>query len=106
MPELPEVETIRRALAYGGREGLPILGRQVLKTHLLWERTLAEPSPAEFQARLAGQRIQDVGRRGKFLLPHLSQGALLIHPRVSGDLLVETQDAPPASHHRLMLDLE
>jgi len=106
MPELPEVETIRRALAYGGREGSPILGRQVLKTHLLWERTLAEPSPAEFQARLAGQRIQDVGRRGKFLLLHLSQGTLLIHLRMSGDLLVEPQAAPPAAHHRLMLDLE
>jgi formamidopyrimidine-DNA glycosylase len=106
MPELPEVETIRRALAYGGREGLPILGRQVLKIHLLWERTLAEPSPAEFQARLTGQRIQDVGRRGKFLLLHLSQGTLLVHLRMSGDLLVEPQAAPPASHHRLMLDLE
>jgi len=106
MPELPEVETIRRALAYGGREGLPILGRRVLKTHLLWERTLAEPSPAEFQVRLTGQRIQDVGRRGKFLLLHFSQGTLLVHLRMSGDLLVEPQAAPPASHHRLLLDLE
>src|SRR3989304_9333412 len=99
MPELPEVETIRRALALGGRGGLPILGRRVLKTHLLWERTLAEPSPAEFQARLAGQTIQNVGRRGKVLLPHLSQGTLLIHLRLRGGLLVEPQAAPPTSHH-------
>src|SRR3972149_78603 len=106
MPELPEVETIRRALAYGGREGPPILGRRVLKTHLLWESTLAEPSPAGFQARLAGQTIRDVDRRGKFLLLQLSHGALLIHLRMSGDLLVEPQAAPPAAHHRLMLDLE
>ena len=106
MPELPEVETIRRALAYGGREGLPILGRRVLNTHLLWERTLVEPSPVEFQARLTGQTFQDVGRRGKFLLLHLPQDTLLIHLRMSGDLIVEPQTAPPAAHHRLMLDLE
>jgi formamidopyrimidine-DNA glycosylase len=106
MPELPEVETIRRALRDGGRDGPPLVGRRIQAAHLLWERTLATPSPAEFQPRLAGQLIQDVDRRGKFLLFVLSPDVLLIHLRMSGDLLVEPADAPWAAHDRLVLDLD
>ena len=106
MPELPEVETIRRALRDGERGGEPLLGHRVVGSHLLWERTLAEPTPGEFHERVLGQSIQDVGRRGKFLLLHLSPDTLLIHLRMSGDLLVEPQSEPPAPHHRLMLDLD
>jgi formamidopyrimidine-DNA glycosylase len=106
MPELPEVETIRRALRDGGRNGPPLVGRTIQATHLFWERTLATPAPAEFQPRIAGQSIRDVGRRGKFLLLQLSSDVLLFHLRMSGDLLVEPLTAPPASHHRLALDLD
>lgn len=106
MPELPEVETIRRALRDGGREGPPLVGCTIQASQLLWERTLATPSPAEFQTRIAGQAIQDVGRRGKFLLLELSSDVLLIHLRMSGDLVVEPHATPLAAHHRLVLDLD
>jgi formamidopyrimidine-DNA glycosylase len=106
VPELPEVETIRRALREGGREAPPVVGRQILAAQLLWERTLATPSPEEFRARLPGQVIEDVGRRGKFLLLHLSRDTLLLHLRMSGDLWVESLNAPLAPHHRLVLDLD
>jgi formamidopyrimidine-DNA glycosylase len=106
MPELPEVETIRHALLQGGRGGVSVVGRRVLASHLLWQRTLAVPSPAEFHQRIIGQIIQDVNRRGKYLLLHLSADTLLIHLRMSGDLFVEKQEAPVEPHHRMMLDLE
>ena len=106
MPELPEVETIRRALRDGGRDGPLLVGHTIQAAHLLWERTLAIPGPAEFQPRIAGQIIRDVGRRGKFLLLELSSDVLLIHLRMSGDLLVEPSGAPLATHHRLVLDLD
>lgn len=106
MPELPEVETIRQALRQGGREAPPILGRRIQGASLLWEGTLATPSPAEFQARLPGKSIQEIDRRGKFLLLRLSEDSLLIHLRMSGDLLVEPQSAPLAPHHRLTLELD
>jgi len=106
MPELPEVETIRRALRDGGRQGPPLIGRRIQAAHLLWERTLATPSPAEFQPRISGQIIRDVGRRGKFLLLILSSDVMLIHLRMSGDLLVGPQAAPPPAHLRLALDLD
>jgi formamidopyrimidine-DNA glycosylase len=106
MPELPEVETIRNALRNGGRGGESVVGRHVEDSHLLWERTLAEPKPEEFQQRILGQKVRDVGRRGKFLLLEFPDETLLIHLRMSGDLLIEKQADPVAPHHRLMLDLE
>jgi len=106
MPELPEVETIKNALRNGGRGGTTLIGRRVVASHLLWERTLAEPAPAEFHERIQGQTVGDVGRRGKYLLLQLSPDTLLFHLRMSGDLFLETQTEPPALHHRLMLDLD
>lgn len=106
MPELPEVETIRSALRDGGRGGVSIIGRRVQDSHLLWDRTLAEPSPAEFRERILGRTIKDVGRRGKYLLMDFSTHTLLFHLRMSGDLVVEDREQPVAPHHRLMLDLE
>jgi len=106
MPELPEVETIAKALREGGRDGSAILGRRIHRAHLLWEGTLETPSPSEFKSRIAGQKIRNVGRRGKYLLLDLSTDTMLIHLRMSGDLLVETKHHSPAPHHRMMLDLE
>jgi formamidopyrimidine-DNA glycosylase len=60
----------------------------------------------EFQERILGQSVKDVGRRGKFIILELNPDSLLIHLRMSGDLLVEDQVTPPAPHHRLVLDLE
>lgn len=106
MPELPEVETIASILRQGNDDQPPVTGRQVLDAHLLWERTLAAPSSAEFKTRIVGQTIVDSGRRGKYLLLPLSSDTLIIHLRMSGDLFVEPVTQPPAPHHRLMLDLD
>ena len=106
MPELPEVETIATNLREG-RVGQPsLIGRSILKARLLWERTLAAPSPTEFYSWLPGQVFQAIRRRGKFIVFELSQYTLLVHLRMSGDLLVESGDAPIAPHHRLLIDLD
>jgi formamidopyrimidine-DNA glycosylase len=111
MPELPEVETIARKLRQGGREPAEgaspaVVKCRILGVDLLWERTLAEPTPAEFTTRLIGQVIEDVGRRGKFLYFRLSRDWLLFHLRMSGDLLVKPAQALPETHDRLILKLE
>jgi formamidopyrimidine-DNA glycosylase len=106
MPELPEVETIARTLCLGGREQPALPGRHILGVNLLWERTLVEPSPAEFNSRLVGQVIIDIGRRGKFLYFQLTRDWLLFHLRMSGDLLVKPGSAPLETHDRLVLELE
>ncbi|GAP15619.1 DNA-(apurinic or apyrimidinic site) lyase [Longilinea arvoryzae] len=103
MPELPEVETIVRALRDGGRGGPSIVGQVVQSVDLLWSRTLAEPLPAEFEARLPGQQVVNVERRGKFVILRLSRDFLLIHLRMSGDLRVEPGGALQP-HDRLILN--
>jgi formamidopyrimidine-DNA glycosylase len=107
MPELPEVETIVRALRQS-----PIVGQSVGSAHLLWPRSLAVPSETELHARLPGQVLHSIDRRGKFILLHFDQHTLLIHLRMSGDLrVIPTPDSsllpppssllpsPPASFH-------
>lgn len=106
MPELPEVETIAGYLARGREGGPPLPGRRITGVQLLWERTLASPSPEDFQRRLVGQVVEGIGRRGKFLLLRLSQDTLLVHLRMSGDIRVESLGLPPEPHDRLILEFE
>lgn len=101
MPELPEVETIRRDL-----EGY-ILGQRILEVEVLWPRTVRGMSPGEFRARLVGQRIEALGRRGKHLVLDLSGGErLIIHLMMSGRLLVEERRVFPGKYDRVLFRLE
>lgn len=106
MPELPEVETICRLLREGCPNHPPLTGMSIRSADLLWERTLASPTPLEFQQRLPGQSIQAINRRGKFLVFQLSDDYLIFHLRMSGDLWVEPQEAEIATHHRLIINLD
>jgi formamidopyrimidine-DNA glycosylase len=111
MPELPEVETITRLLRDGtGIYNTSIIGCQITGAQLLWERTLAAPSPNQFIEQVIGQTIQSLSRRGKFLVFSLTEFTLLIHLRMSGDMRVESlQDdlgkpKPFEKHDRLGLE--
>jgi formamidopyrimidine-DNA glycosylase len=106
MPELPEVETIVRALRDGGRDQPSILHRTVQDSRVLWKRTLAEPGIATFKRQIMGKQIQDVGRRGKFVVIDLQNETLLFHLRMSGDLRVEEANTALQTHDRLVLDFE
>jgi formamidopyrimidine-DNA glycosylase len=104
MPELPEVETIRRRLRDGGPDNPALPGKTIESAQVLWERSLVTPGVDEFNARVTGQTVSDIGRRGKFMIFYLTHDALLVHLRMSGDLLVEAQTLPCAVHHRLLLN--
>jgi formamidopyrimidine-DNA glycosylase len=99
MPELPEVETIIRTLRPA------LLGKDILSADLRWNRTLVSPSPAKFMKAIQGQKIQEIVRRAKFLDLRLSDFHLIIHLRMSGDLLVILGGYQPANHDRLILKL-
>jgi len=101
VPELPEVETIRRDLAS------LVLGRRIDEVEVLWPRTVQGLEAEAFQARLAGQRIEWLGRRGKHLLLHLSSGGdLIIHLGMSGRLLLEQGHISPEKYDRVLFRLE
>lgn len=82
MPELPEVETVRRGLA-PAMEGATILDMVVRRANLRF------PFPPRFQDRLIGQKILDVGRRAKYLLWHLDgDETVIVHLGMSGSFRV------------------
>jgi formamidopyrimidine-DNA glycosylase len=104
MPELPEVETIVRALRNGGRGDVSILNRRIQSVDLRWAKTLAMPGVEEFSGCITGQQITDVSRRAKYVIIHLETAYLLIHLRMSGDLRVlQPPLPPPAPHDRLLI---
>ena len=97
MPELPEVETIRRQLEP------ELLGRTIVSASVLDQRWTRPEPTAAIEAGLRGRRIESVGRRGKYLLVGLDDGAtLLMHLRMTGNLLLATDDEPAG--HRLGMD--
>jgi formamidopyrimidine-DNA glycosylase len=116
MPELPEVETIARSLRGENppratavfRDGIApasIVGRAIRSADVLWEKTIAAPQTG-FKDRIAGRRVASVGRRAKFLALGLDQDVLVIHLRMSGDLLVRPAGEPPALHDRVVFHFE
>jgi len=106
VPELPEVETIVRSLrALSDQENsTAVTGKTIERVELLWQRSLARPSIEEFLSLLSNQQIISVNRRGKFLVFGLSPYSLLIHLRMSGDIIVEKRDSiRDQKHDRLVI---
>jgi len=99
MPELPEVETIARGIKP------ELAGKIILSADLLWARTLATPSAKQFKEQVQGQKIKDVGRRAKYLDIVLKDFHLLIHLRMSGDIIIRQNKTEPDKHDRLLLHL-
>ncbi len=85
MPELPEVETVRRGLEKH------VVGRRVERVEAPGVRTVRRQGALELESRLTGRRILDARRRGKYLALGLDDGAALVaHLRMSGQLLYVT----------------
>lgn len=83
MPELPEVEAVRRALA-------PVLDGARFAAVIARRANLRTPFPGDFAARLEGRRVHGVSRRGKYLLLPLSSGdTLVMHLGMTGSFRVE-----------------
>ncbi|MFO1189747.1 MAG: bifunctional DNA-formamidopyrimidine glycosylase/DNA-(apurinic or apyrimidinic site) lyase [Alphaproteobacteria bacterium] len=93
MPELPEVETVRRGLA-------PILEGHRLVQVDVRRPDLRRPFPPGFRQHLTGRRILALDRRGKYLIARLDDGhALIIHLGMSGRLVVARKGEPPPGPH-------
>lgn len=91
MPELPEVETIRRGIA-------PlIVGRTIVRVVLRTPR-LRWPLETRLRTLLPGRRIEAVERRAKYLLLRCGDGTLLVHLGMSGRIVVCPAERPPERH--------
>ncbi|HRA27731.1 bifunctional DNA-formamidopyrimidine glycosylase/DNA-(apurinic or apyrimidinic site) lyase, partial [Ornithinibacter sp.] len=95
MPELPEVEVVRRGLADH------VVGRRLTEVELRGQRVARRhvAGPVDLADRLTGRRIAAARRRGKYLWLDLEEAlGLVVHLGMSGQLLVEAGDAPDEKH--------
>ncbi|MCB9946954.1 MAG: bifunctional DNA-formamidopyrimidine glycosylase/DNA-(apurinic or apyrimidinic site) lyase [Rhodospirillaceae bacterium] len=101
MPELPEVETIRRGLA------LKLAGKRLSRVQQR-RGDLRFPLPADLAGRLTGRRIEGLRRRGKYLLVDLDDGMTVIaHLGMSGRMVVQpVSPEPPGLHDHIILETE
>ncbi len=105
MPELPEVETVARALRPA------LVGRRLGACEVRWKRTLGGLAPQAFAAALEGVRVRAVERRAKWIVLELSRarapaGVLCVHLRMTGRLQVDPAAEPPGPWERVRIALD
>jgi len=99
MPELPEVETVRRGL-----EKL-ILGKKISNIDIRYPKMI-KTDLDEFQKEMPGQVIQTMGRRGKYLLFYLSDKVLISHLRMEGKYFYYPDQVPERKHAHVLIHFE
>ena len=100
MPELPEVETIRRVLEP------QVKGREILQVTVENPSVIFHPAADAFCGLLRGEVISSMSRRGKFLRMHMkSGGSLVLHLRMTGCLLVTPSGYPLEKHTHVVFQL-
>lgn len=92
MPELPEVEVTRRALA-------PEVEGGVVRDVVVRERRLRWPVPAGLARQIGGRKVLGLERRGKYLLWRFEHGTLISHLGMSGSWRIHPGSAPPPGRH-------
>lgn len=91
MPELPEVETTCRGIT-------PHIQQQTILQVIIRQAQLRWPVPAALIAELPTQRVENISRRGKYLLLHITRGTLIIHLGMSGNLRILPSDTLAQKH--------
>ncbi len=98
MPELPEVETIRRELMPG------LINQKIVKCVVLRRDIVAYPEPKKFCRMLSREIILDVQRQGKYLILKLTgDKRLIFHLRLSGSIILAKPEMPPEKFTRILL---
>lgn len=100
MPEMPEVEIIRRIIE------LQIKGQKIRNLRINHAQIIAYPEEGGFVQSLTGQTVKNMTRRGKFLTVHFESGdRLVLHLRMTGQLLVTPATYPEEKHTHLIAEL-
>jgi formamidopyrimidine-DNA glycosylase len=101
VPELPEVETIVADLRPH------LVGRTISRAELVFPTIVRHPEPEQFVDAIVGMRIESVGRRGKYILLHLSDDLLLVvHLGMTGQLRLVDEATPLEKHTHAILFLD
>ena len=99
MPELPEVETVKETLK------LKLIGKKIRSAQILWDNIISYPSKEEFIKEIVNQTINDIKRRGKFLVFDLDNYYLLSHLRMEGKYFFKNNSEEINKHEHVIFDL-
>lgn len=100
MPELPEVETVRRSLSPR------LIGSTIEELQVRSADVIGWPELEGFRRQLVGNRFVAAGRRGKYLLLQLSHHVLVVHLRMTGRLVLVDEDTPEFPHTHVIMNLD
>ncbi|KGA97844.1 5-hydroxymethyluracil DNA glycosylase [Alkalihalobacillus alcalophilus ATCC 27647 = CGMCC 1.3604] len=101
MPELPEVETVKRTLTE------LVVGKTIKEVEVLWPKIIKKPDDAKiFQEMLQGQTIAGINRRGKFLIFQLDDYALVSHLRMEGRYGLHQKGEERTKHTHVIFHFE
>lgn len=101
MPEMPEVEIIRRSLVD------KLINKQIINIEILLPRLIKWPSATNFEAMVIGRTITDMKRRGKYLLIYLdNSNVIVIHLRMTGRLCYVSPDMNRDAYTRILFHLD
>ena len=97
MPELPEVETVRRVLKE------QVLNKKILSATVYWPNIIAYPEVKEFEEKIKNQTIIDINRYGKWLMFELNDYYLLSHLRMEGKYFIRDTKDPKEKHQHVLI---
>jgi len=100
MPELPEVETVKRSLKK------LVLGEKIINVNIKYNKLIENISIEEFKNKLINQTINDIKRRGKWLMFELDDYYLLSHLRMEGKYLIRTINDDYSKHELIGFDFK
>ena len=100
MPELPEVETVKNGLIK------KVKGRKILNCKVLWNGIIAYPDTETFINEIKNETINDIERRGKFLLFILDDYYLTSHLRMEGKYFIKESNEPLTKHDHVIFSLD
>lgn len=100
MPELPEVETVKKTLEK------KLIGLAIKGVEILMPKIIRDPNPEKFITEVTNKKISRLGRRGKYLLLYMTgEKALIIHLRMTGRLVYTQSTEPIARHTHVIFQL-
>ncbi len=100
MPELPEVETVKNTLKK------QVLNKRIMLSDIYWDNIIAFPEVTEFKEKIKNQNINDILRRGKWLMFELDDYFLLSHLRMEGKYFIRTKDDEVIKHEHVVFRFE
>ena len=97
MPELPEVETVRRTLSN------LVVGKEIRDVDIFYNKIIRNKTDNEFKDILIGRTIDEIDRYGKYLIFNLGDESLISHLRMEGKYFIRNADEPKEKHEHIII---